>query len=254
MTTINKKIKNLEIEVKKLKSKLFDLSKNVESKVIPPYTKIGASRDRSQIRPVDIETGLGQAFGGNLIFNDSELNFPPYGDKPSEPTKGYNKHSHSKYAGGALDINSVEFVDYDADFETSLLYNKHCQGFWLSSPPIKKVTNSQGQSVEKIGNLDIEYDPDTRKWKASGGIIEIDIDNTYFVKYIWKKDGDEVPAGTEGATREVKTDENGNLMKSPLVLYEETVSNETKNKANAVWDKDAQCFRLYAVFKPYIED
>lgn len=249
--TLNEKLKRLESNWKRLESKVKDLSRNTEESGIRPYSKVGGIRSRSQIRPVDIFAGLGGTYGGNMIWNDSELILPPYNQQPPTPTKGFNRHTHSRYSGGALDISSLELIEYETnelgeiiDSEGNVV-NKHTQQFWKNHPKIVK----DGE-IEKIGLLDIQFDPTTKKWKAGGG--DIDVETTYFVQYIWKKDGNKVPAGTEGATKEIKKDSNDKEMRSPL-LHTTGTPVENYNKSNVVWDEINLCWRLYAVFKPYLE-
>ena len=227
MGTLNQRIKTLEKQIKLLQNKINNLSANIEEKPVLPYSKVGGIRDRSQISPAGMIAGTD---GGILPWNDAELKFPPYGQKPNNPKKGYNKHGHSKYAGGALDINTLELVEYDVDWETSFDYNKHCQQFWLTLPPIAKADvidnngNVTGQ-VEKIGLLDLAFDPQSQKWSASA--FEIDIKKCYFVER--DENGD------------IVNDENGNPKRSPLY-------NEDNTKNNITWDKNAQCWRLFATY------
>lgn len=237
MPRLTERVKELELKLKRLENKIRDMSKHTENTTTRPYSKSGGVKDPSQVRPSDIETGLGATFGGNFIWNDAELLFPPYGQQPSTPIKGYNKHGHSRYAGGALDIHILELVEYETNDDEEIIdsngkvLNKHSQGFWKTKPNIKK----DGE-VPKIGLLDIAFDRDSKKWVA--GANYIDVERTYLVQYIWTKDGEEVDPDTEGATREIKTDENGNEMKSPLFN-------------NMVWDKIGKYWRFYAVFRPY---
>lgn len=254
--SLNTRIVNLETEIKALKSKIQDLSRNLENQPTTPYS-IVEGVNKSEVTPTDIKTGLGAVHGGNLVWNDAEMKFPPYGIKPSTvPTEGYNLHGHSRFAGGALDINTLELVEYDIDWDTDTDYSKHSQGFWLYTnlPQIKKADDGV---TPKIGNLDIDFDATTGKWVAGSG--NIDVETTFLVRYVWMLEGNEVSAGTEGAVREIKTDSNGNEMKSPLlsrVADESTVAgrNENLNKSNVYWDKDARVFRFYAVFKPAPEE
>lgn len=253
MATINEELERLKKEIEWLKSKVRDLSRNTEENYISPYSKSGGIPSRSSIRPVDISTGLGETYGGNMIWNDSELILPPYGDQPAEPTRGYNKHNHSQFSGGALDVNTFQLVEYLTNEEGEILseeghvLNRHCQNFWKEKAQIK-----EDSGVQKIGTLEIEFDPSTRKWIAGGGFI--DVEYTYLVQYIWKDGGgNEVPKGTEGAIKEVKLDENGHEMKSPL-LVRDLNGNIDTFKSNVVWDKDAQCWRFYAVFRKWEEE
>ena len=166
--SLNYKIKKLEKEIATLKAKMADISKNVEEKHAKPHSKVGDLDDKSQNRPSDITTGLGQDSGGNLAWNDSEQTTPPYGQKPDEPTKGYHGHSHSRYAGGAIDINTLEFVEYDIDWGASTEYSKHSQQFWVTPPPIKTVTyEAEGEApeeIEKIGNIACRFNPEDKLW------------------------------------------------------------------------------------------
>lgn len=170
---LNDRIEYLEEELRRLKSKLADVSRNVEETSVRPYSKVGGGRDRGQIRPVNIDTGLGQVMGGNIVWNDSELIIPPYGEQPATPTKGYNKHSHSRYSGGAIDINSVELVEYERNDDGKLIdkdgnvLNEHCSQFWKNPPVIETTENSKGELVEKKGKLadNFYFDADTKTWK-----------------------------------------------------------------------------------------
>ncbi len=223
--TLNQRIKELEKLVNDLKSKLDDISTNVEEKSPTPYSKVGGIRDRSQIRPVDIITGLGQSMGNGIPWNDSDLVLPPYGNKPADPTKGYNKHTHSQYAGGAFNVEFVEFVKYDIpNWDISDL-NPHCQQYWITQPTIQKDQNTALENVEMIGLLDLIFNPDTVKWGVSA--YEIDVKKCYFVER--DEDG------------EIKLDDNGEEMKSPLW-------NEDVTKNNIVWDKNGKCWRLFATY------
>jgi hypothetical protein len=201
------------------------------------YTIAGGDRDRSHARPADIKTGLGGTYGGNLCFNDAELNFPKYGEKPATPTAGYNRHGHSSFAGGALDINTLELIEYDFELDDdkewiSGSHSKHSQQYWVDEPTIKKERytsridgSTTGEYVEHIGFLDVEFDQRTRKFKASA--YEIDVDRTVLVK--------------RNANGEIATDDNGEPMSAPLYQEDET-------KTNTVWDKDAKVWRFYAVY------
>ena len=268
MVKLRDKIEKLENKIRLLEDKVTDLTNNTETKRLRPETRVSQLELNTKAMP-STGTGLGKLWGGqgNVFWNDADAKRPPFGQQPSAPTKGYNKHGHSRYAGGALDISTLELVEYETHEETldSLGYpvildyegnpvNKHCQAYWNYQPNI-----ATENGIQKIGLLDIQFDSSSGKWVAGSG--NIDVKKTYLVQYIWKDPETdlEVPEGTEGAIREIKEDENGNEMKSPL-LYdagdEETVAgrNENLNKSNVYWDKDAECWRLYAVFKPYPEE
>ena len=175
MGKLNDKIKELEKQIKFLESKINDISKNVESKVIKPYSKLGYLRDFNELKPVDVGTGY------RLIvpWNDSELLTPPYGAQPSLPTKGFNKHSHSRYAGGAFDINTLEFVEYQTDENGNIIdaeeniLNRHCQQFWNNPPSIVISQNEAEENVSRIGKLDgFVFDPDNQVWRLTAVYAE----------------------------------------------------------------------------------
>jgi len=236
--TLNEEVRILKEQVMALQSKLSDLSKNLEDKNPTPYSKVGATRSNSQNRPVEPGSGLGGTQGGSLPWNDSELKIPAYGAQPDAPTKGYNKHGHSRYAGGALDIHTVELVEYETDENDNIIdedgniLNKHCQQYWVNTPKIKtvekKTEDGQSEFVPKIGNLDIEFDAVTQKWVAGGKYI--DVENTYLIR----KDPD---------TGEIMKAEDGETeMKSVLL------DTEDDSKSSVVWDDDSSVWRFYAVF------
>lgn len=221
-------------EINELRAKLNDLSKNTEEKNRTPYSKVGGVRDRSQIRPIDPSSSLGQVMGGNITWNDSELNIPPYGSVPVNPTKAYNLHSHSRYTGGALDKNTLEIVEYKRrydDPEENILdvksnqVNENALGLRKYNLEITNTTNSEGETIAKIGELDLVFNADIQKWGASA--YEIDVEKCYLVK----RDSD----------GEIEIDDNGNEMKA-------TLWNDDHNKTCVRWDKNAQCWRIYAVF------
>lgn len=218
-------IQALENQLRIITTKIEDLSKSTEEKDIKPYSTVGSKRDRSQTRPTDIATGLGQVFTGSVIWNDVEQIISRFGQKPDNPKKGYNRHSHSRFSGGALDVKTLEIVEYDVDWEIDD-WNKDCQSLWRTSPVIKKEQNSHNQNIEKIGLLDLIFNPDTQKWGTSA--FEIDVTKCYLVQ----RDPD---------TGEIVKDEN-NIEKKAL-LY-----NTDPTKTNIVWDKNSKCWRFYAVY------
>lgn len=230
--TINDRLIEMENIIATMQAKIDDLSKNLEEKTTQPFSKVGTEQGKSHNRPVEPRTGLGGTFGGSLAWNDSELKIPPYGTvtQPATPTKGYHLHGHSRFAGGALDINTLELVEYETDENGNLLdtdgsiVNKHSQQYWKKNGKIKIVQNSKDENVSKIGNLDITFDPETAKWKAGTG--EIDVETTMLVK---KVDG------------EIENDENDNPKSSPLY-------NVDSEKTTVMWDKDAQVWRFFAVY------
>ena len=254
--SLNSRILELEQLVKQLQDKLNYVSSRTEEKSPQPTSQVGKIQLKQGIMP-STGTGLGQVgmYQGNIIWNDASAKRPAFGTQPIDPTKGYNKHSHSRYAGGALDIHTLELVEYetiDSEAENPVILdcngvpvNKHCQGYWKVLPNIAKADDG---TTDKIGMLDIEFDEQNKKWVAGASMV--DVERTYLVQYIWKKDGGEVSPDTPGAEKSIKTDDNGNKMKSPLLYTLSSVVNENLNKSNVIWDKDAECWRFYAVFKP----
>ena len=168
MGTLNDRIRKLERTIEKLELKIKDLSRNTEDKYLTPYSKVGNLRDKRQISPVDISTGLGRIYGGTILWNNAETRLPPYGQKVDTPTEGYNKHSHSDYSGGALDINTLEIIEYDINWGSNPNYSKHSQGFWIGKPPIKKEDNDNNEAIEKKGPFAFVFDPNTVKWYSYG--------------------------------------------------------------------------------------
>jgi hypothetical protein len=250
--TLNDRILELEQLVKQLQEKLDYVSSRTEEITPTPVSQVPRIQLKQGIMP-STGTGLGQVgmYQGNIIFNNAENLRPAFGTQPIAPSKGYNKHSHSRYSGGALDIHTLELVEYvtsdpDADDPVILdangrALNKHCQSYWDVLP---KIVKADDNVTDKIGMLDIEFDSESKKWVAGASMI--DVERTYLVQYeIVIEEGKEV--------KKIKTDENGNEMKSPL-LYTKGSESENLNKSNVVWDADAECWRLYAVFKPYIEE
>lgn len=168
--TLNEKIFKLEKQIIILQAKVIDLTKKTEASRIKP--------ESLNPRPVNIKnspmpstgTGLGRVQGrqGNLIFNNAEVSRVPFGQQPSIPTKGYNKHFHTRYAGGALDINSLELVEYENNEGIILdqygnTVNKHSQAYWNNIVKIEKDDNGE----EKISNIadNLVWDEDNKVWR-----------------------------------------------------------------------------------------
>lgn len=218
---INDRIKELEKTIEELKSKVADLSLHTEEKNTTPISIVGGNRERGLIRPVDAKTGATEIFGGAVVWNDSELKVPPLDEEPPLPTKGYNKHSHSRYSGGALIKDMLEIIEYV--WET--ITNKDCQQYWITEPKIATDKNSKGEVVDRIGQLDLVFNPDTLKWGSSA--FEIDVNKCYLVQ--------------RDDNGNILLDENGKEMKSPLL-------NADITKTCIIWDKDAKVWRFYAVY------
>jgi len=227
--SLNSRITELENKILTLEDKVRDLSQNTEGIYKKPITIVGGGRDRGNISSVDIKSGMGQILGGSIIWNTSELGNPPANVEPPVPNaitgKGYNKHSHSRFSGGALIKNVIEIVEYD--FVTTPITNKHSQQFWVTQPKIKTDINTNKESVDKIGLLDLVFNPDTQTWGCPA--YEIDVKKCYLV--MRDENGD------------IALDSKGNQKKS--LLY-----NEDQTKTSVVWDENAQCYRFYAVYAP----
>jgi hypothetical protein len=216
-------IADLVIKVGTLDDKITDTSTNVEEKDPTPYSKANVDKNPLIIADVLARTD------GYIAWNDSELNMPPIGVSALDiiPTKGYNKHFHNRYAGGALDLNSLEIVEFDIDWETDASHSEFAQQFWADDPPIAQDQNSANENVDKIGGLDLVFDADAKKWGASA--YEIDIAKCYFVQ-------------RDPTTGEILLDENGNEMKAKIYNSDDSLT-------SIIWDKDNQVWRFFAIYK-----
>lgn len=239
------RIKILEDQIKFLQSKIEDLSKHTEQKKIPPVTISGGVQNRGLLSPIDIDAGLGSIMGNGVIFNDGELDYPPANAEAPAPTKGYNKHTHSRYSGGALIKQNLEIVEYDPT-DWALITNPHSQQFWQTNPKIRttRTTDDSHRTVEMIGSLDLIFNPDAGvdaitgnpigKWGVA--TLEIDVRKCNFVQRR-TADGDGQVAG------DIQNDSKGIPMSSPLY-------NSDQTKTSIIWDEDNQVWRLYAVYSP----
>jgi len=222
--TLNDRILELEQLVKQLQEKLDYVSGRTEEIRPQPATQIGQIEFKHGITP-STGTGLGRVwtYPGGVLWNDAENLQPPWGSTIN-PVIGYNKHSHSRYSGGALIKDMLEIVDYDlTDYSTNL----HSQSHWKIEPPIRKVFSSSGQVVSKIGKLDLVFDPNVTMWGTVA--YEIDVRKCSFVL-----------RGTDG---KISKDKYGHEMSAPLYQDDPT-------KTSIVWDADGGCWRIYAVFAP----
>ena len=142
MGKLTDKIQRLENRIKSLESKIIDFATKTEAKRMKPESKIGLINMGKQLPLPSSGTGLGKMPGadGGVIWNDAGAQNTPWGTQPDTPTKGYNKHSHSEFSGGALDINTLQLVEYDFDGQ-----NPHCQSYWKDLPQIVKDENGEEQ-------------------------------------------------------------------------------------------------------------
>jgi hypothetical protein len=208
--TINERIESLENKIIELEAKLGAVSSNTEGASKQNYSVVGASKDHNISR--------------NIIWNNTEIN-AAYGTQPETPKFGYNKHTHSRFSGGALINGVIEIVEYDWESVT----NKHSQGY--VDLKITKAANSSGESVDKIGLLDLVFNADTLTWGCPA--YEIDVTKCFLVQ-----------RETTGINKgEIKKDSKLQEMKSPLYSADVT-------KTSVAWDENAQCWRFYAVYAP----
>ena len=233
------KIIDLEQKVKDLQIQITALSSTTPSeKSQQPVTVVGGEQDFSKIRPSDIRSGFANISGGPVVWNDTEMKAPPLGVGPSNPSIGYNKHSHSRFSGGALIKDVLEFIEYVWSTPSE---NKHSQGYWKKDiPPIATQLNTNGETVQKIGKLDLIFNPDrghvdgipVGDWGTKA--YEIDVKKCYFVEY-------------DPDTGEIAKDSKGVDKKS--CLY-----NENQMKTSIIWDEEGKCWRFYAVYSTGTED
>jgi len=224
--SLNAKIRELEQKVSDLQAKVQDLSRNTEESYKKPITIGGGSQSQGTIGAIDMRSGQGGMKGGPITWNESEID-APYGTQPSIPKIDYNKHSHSRYSGGALIKDVLEIVEY----EWGTITNKHSQGFLKEAdqPKIAKEANTAGNPIDKIGLLDLIFNPDTQTWGVAA--YEIDVKKCYLVE----RDDD----------GNIALDANGNEKKSPLF-------NDNELFSSVIWDKDGRnglgCWRFLAVY------
>jgi hypothetical protein len=222
--SINITLNELYNRIEALERQTRDLTINYEGTELNPYTILGVAKPKSTIRPVDAKTGKGLTHGGRILWNDSEETIPPIDEEPPEPKEGYNKHSHSRFSGGALIKDVLEIVEYDIDWN---IHNPHSQEFLTETPSIKTEENSNRETVDKIGKLDLVFNADTQTWGVAA--YEIDVKKCYLVER--DIDGN------------ISLDSKGNQKKSPLY-------NEDQTKTSIIWDENASCFRFFAVYAP----
>lgn len=274
MGQLNNRVKQLEKQVNRLLSKVANLSANTEEKSITPYSISGAVT-RGTITPIDAKSGLGASLGNHVIWNNSEIK-APLNAPPASPKTGYNKHSHSRYSGGALIKDNLEVVEYDWDKVTPQIDNRHSQQFWVKQPDIKTeeiIVDGRKIKVDKIGKLELVFNPNGGeeevnipgggtqiKPKGTWGVAayEINVEQCYLVK--------RAKVASQGVEiGDILKDSKNQEMKSPLLVSVDASGSETPavkrarenenlNKSNVYWDEDAVCWRLYSVFKPAPEE
>jgi hypothetical protein len=224
-TPLIERIAQLEQQVKELQIALYKINTETSEKYIAPTSFGGGQDERITVKPVDIKTGLGRKLGSSLIWHTGELQNPPVNEEAPNPesidgAKGYNKHSHSRFSGGALEKSTLEIQELDLTTQ-----NKHSQQYWQEEPTLKSDLNLNGEKVDRIGNLDLIFNPDTKKWGST--CYEIDVKKCYLV--IRDSDGN------------IMLDSKGQEMKS--LLYQ-----EDQTKTSIIWDEDGGCWRLFSVY------
>lgn len=250
------RLNQLENEIKNLKLKLTDLSKGTENKQATPFTLAGSSH-KTLISPVDIITGYAMTKGGSICWNNSELDNPPFNAEPALPTVGYHKHSHSRYNGGPLIKQVLEIAEYNAADWTNIT-NPYCPQWWQTTPKYAIALNSKDENVNKIGKLDLIFNPDggydttdpnnpipIGTWGVA--TYEINVQKCYFVK---RRTTDEESPST-GKIGDIELDANGNEMKS-LLYIENSDGTQDTTQSSIIWDKNGNgglgCWRLLAVY------
>ena len=226
--TLLDRIVQLEQQIKDLQTSITDINKGTTEKYIPPTSFGGGQEERTTIKPLDTKIGFGRRLGGSLTWHTGELQNPPVNDDAPNPediadAKGYNKHTHSRYSGGALIKGGIEIVEYVADELAER--NIHSQSYWPSQPSIVKEINSNNETVDHIGQLNLVFNPDTKEWGTTAH--EIDVKKCYLV--IRDTDGN------------IELDSKGQEKKSLLYSEDDT-------KTSVVWDENGKCFRLFAVY------
>ena len=218
--TIQDQLDTLYKTVQELQDKMNDISSNTESKDPAPYAKANAY---SSLHISDLKNSI----DGFLIWNDAELKIPPFGQKPDEPTVGYLKHFHTRYAGGALDINAMEFVQYNIDWDTDATHSKHSQQLWKDQPAILQMENAKNEKIDMIGKLDMLFDVENKIWSAVPHFINVE--KVFLVQI-------------DPLTGLPKLDINGKPMQSPLL------NTSDPTKSSVIWDTSALCWRFFAVY------
>ena len=174
MSTLLSQILELKSQISFLEAKVKSLESESELvKSRTPFSVVGGVRDRSHSRPVDPSTGLGNTFGGNMTWNDSDTKLPPWGTgRPNSPTKGYSKHFHSRYSGGAFDIGIIELVKFDTNWETDPARNPHCQHLFKTEPKVEtddngeeKISTLEGLNNTNTDKPNLVWDKESKCWR-----------------------------------------------------------------------------------------
>ena len=254
MKTILERLKEAEKKILSLAGKVNDLSLNTESKSTKPYTKLGGWDGKQFNSPRDLKSRR-TMLGKPIFWNDSEVN-NPRGELIPEPDVGYHWHPHSRFGGGALIKDVLEIVEFDwtkaVDGTSQVIpaVSRHSPGFFPKQPKIVTEINSEGKKIEKIGKLDLVFNPDTLTWGTV--TYGIDVEKTFFVKKRREANKDEYGNVIEGEdVGDIEKDENDHEMKSPLYVIDAEGNYDVTN-SSVIWDINGRggqgCFRLLAVY------
>lgn len=155
MSTLLTEINNLKNELITLKAQIAKIQSGMQTEdEHTPYTKSGGAKDPSMSYPVSINSGFGGTYGNAIIWNDIDIELPPFGRKPaSEPKFGLNWHGHTRYTGGAFDLYTTELVEYDVNWEENDRFSKYHPGLWDSVPNIMK----DEEGSEQISGLNFSF-------------------------------------------------------------------------------------------------
>ena len=245
---LNEKLNQLEQHLAKVEAQLTQVTNELVQIKHPTPISVHSGKPMHNSAVVDRSTKLGNTLGGTIIWNDAELQFLSSTSQMAAitPTKGYHRHSHSRYSGGALDVTNLELVEY----EENEALPPDSQSYWNGQEKIATETKKtrtyttvptpQGDQetfsvnrtdVPKLGPLALIFNPNAAQWGVAS--YEIDVKGCYLVE--------------RDENGEIELDEDNNEKSSPLW-------NEDTTKTSVVWDKNAKCWRFYAAFAPTPED
>jgi hypothetical protein len=262
MKTVDERLKELKIIADGILAEIQTMSDYLQSRVGATNNeqneKVGSKSSSGSISGAgtvtgayDVATGRPYTQGGQIVWNDQEISPSPLqaSSEITEPTKGYHKHSHGEFSGGAIDVNTMMLVEYerlssegDDDDDNPIMNpkikltegdcNEHCQSEFKSEPLIVKADKTEAGTenvtqVEKKGKVAWIFNAESSKWGCAA--YEIDVKKCFLVQ----------------------RDENGKIELDDSEEPKEKKSclwNEDQTKTSVVWDKNAGCWRFYAAF------
>lgn len=240
MLTLQEKLTELENKIKILEELIKGVSAEstaTQNKLKPSIYYIPLDFVPDNLLTTDVVSGLP---GGKVVWNTKELNFLRKPSLCTEKDGAFNCHFHDAFSGGALDVNQVAFVEYervDADAPKGYIkgisgeeLHPDCQSYWSEPGKIKAVDktgdySTNAEAIKKIGPLALIFDPQDKNWGTSA--LEINVGKCNLVM----KEND----GT------ISKDSKEQSMFS--LLYDKDIT-----KTSVVWDKNAKCWRFYAVY------